>query len=66
LGDPNIIRSFVRVAGDVLSQDEFVAKTIFSLCGHQNVDVKEAAFSAITKTPLIKRNFRQIRNLFLG
>ncbi|UWQ73302.1 pentapeptide repeat-containing protein [Leisingera sp. M658] len=66
LGNPGVILSFVRVAGDVLSNDEFVAKTILSLCDHRDIGVKEAAFSAITKTPLFAKNYRRIRSLFFS
>ncbi|MCG7572394.1 pentapeptide repeat-containing protein [Phaeobacter sp. CNT1-3] len=66
LDNPSVIRSFVSVAAQVLSKDEFVSRTILSLCGHKNVDVKEAAFMAIEKTPLFACNIRHICNLFFS
>jgi hypothetical protein len=65
LNDSSVIRAFIKVAANILSKDEFVAKTLLMLCGHRDERVREAAFGAISTTGLFIRNFRSIYQLFL-
>ncbi|WP_341234925.1 pentapeptide repeat-containing protein [uncultured Sulfitobacter sp.] len=66
LDNPSVIRSFVKVAGDLLSKDPFVAKTILKLCTHRDDSVRGVAFSAVSHTPLFVRNFQGVCKLFFG
>ncbi|WP_340264022.1 pentapeptide repeat-containing protein [Sulfitobacter pontiacus] len=66
LDNPSVIRSFVKVAGDLLSKDPFVAKTILKLCTHRDDSVREVAFSAVSYTPLFVRNFEGVCKLFFA
>lgn len=66
LDSPSVIRSFVKVAGDLLSREPIVARTILRLCTHRDESVREVAFSAVSNTTLFVRNFEDVCALFFS
>jgi len=64
LDNPAVVRGFIRVAGDLLSQHPFVAKTILMLCEHRDPSIREIAFNAICSTSVFHKHFGKIREAY--
>ena len=64
LDDPQVVRTFVKVTGDLFSNDDYIAGTILKLCQHQSADVRTVAFSAVSKTDLFVERYKEVEVLF--
>ena len=64
LDDPQVVRAFVKVTGDLFPRDEYISNTILRLCQHQSIEVRSVAFSAISKTKMFLQNYRTVEALF--
>ncbi len=66
LDNVQVVRSFVKVAGDLFAGDRFISNAILSLCQHNDPTVRTVAFIAISGTETFIRHADRISALFLA
>lgn len=62
----SVIRSFIKVSGELLITDPIVSKSVLGLCLDKRENIREAAFTALAESKFFQRNIDELESTFFS